>query len=140
MRLTAVFNATMFSKVQGKNCPHKITTELATMGNNVNQMNHDLVNGFDIDCYQAFSSTRESLYVYEACNKLSVRLRKGVGRGGGGEDGRKEREDIHTRKTERRLLIGASLSEPHIDGTAGRFHIYYGTTITRMLWLVARSI
>ena len=66
--------------------PHKITTRLAKMGKNVNQMNHDLVevNGFDIDCYRAFSSTRESLYVYEACNKLSVRLRKGVGRGDGG--------------------------------------------------------
>ena len=37
-------------------------------------MNHDLVevNGFDIDCYRAFSSTRESLYVYKACNKLSA--------------------------------------------------------------------
>ena len=31
-----------------RTCPHKITTELATMGNNVNQMNHDLVNSFDI--------------------------------------------------------------------------------------------
>ena len=41
---------------------HKITTRLAKMGNNVNQMNHDLVevNGFDIDCYRAFSSTREA--------------------------------------------------------------------------------
>ena len=70
--------------------------------------------------------------MYEACNR---RLRIGVGRGG--EDGRKEREDIHTRKTERRLLIGASLSEPHIDGTAGRFHIYYGTTVTHVPRLVA---
>ena len=38
--------------------------------------------------------------MYEACNKLSAhRLR-----GGEGGDGSKEREDIHTRKTERRLL------------------------------------
>ena len=68
-------------------------------------MNHDLVevNGFDIDCYRAFSSTRESLYVYKACNKLSAHS-KTEKRRGGGEDGRKEREDIHTRKTERRLL------------------------------------
>ena len=77
-----------------RTCPHKITTELATMGNNVNQMNHDLVNGFDIDCYRAFSSTRESLYVYEACNKLSVRLRKGVGRGDGGMAERRGRTYI----------------------------------------------
>ena len=54
--------------------PHKITARLAKIGNNVNQMNHDLVevNGFDIDCYRALSSTRESLFVYEVCNKLSA--------------------------------------------------------------------
>ena len=77
--------------------PHRITTRLAKMGNNVNQMNHDLVNSFDIDCYRTSSSTRESLYVYEACNTLSAhskteeRLGRGGGGGGGGGGGMAER-------------------------------------------------
>ena len=37
-------------------------------------------------------------------------------------------------------IIGATLSEPHIDGTAGRFHYYYhySTAVTCAPRLVAR--
>ena len=43
MRFPCAFYKALFCRGEGKTmrtCPHKITTELASMGNNVNQMNH----------------------------------------------------------------------------------------------------
>ena len=74
---------------------HLVSQNHNRIGKNVNQMNHDLVevNGFDIVTEHFPLQERAFMCMRLVTNfLLTVRLRKGVGRG----DGRKEREDIHT--------------------------------------------